>query len=238
MIKFRLTNIFYQFIEVNVVFEVYDQLQGCLLFIFSNVLETMTSPNPMDRFSFLMEDFNALSGIVSSHGAQLSVLTNQLLITRCQMHEESCGRVNTDNLHHFMLMGVPYLPLGTDIQTRLKQQVGTYLAAMNLRSTDHIVNIRQYKTKVEGIATYDVQMQNRDMAAEIRSTFGSYWKKAPKGQVKKVLPKELNNISLTISHTFASRVRVKILKEMAKLHQAANPDLSVFVTNYLPRPLA
>jgi len=83
----------------------------------------MTSSNPLERFSFVIEEVNTISGIVAAQGAQLSVLSDQLLVTRCQMHEEGCGRVNTDNLHHFMLMGVPYLPLGPDIQTRLKQQV-------------------------------------------------------------------------------------------------------------------
>ena len=86
-------------------------------------MEAMTSSSPIDRFTFLSEEINSISGVVTAHGAQLAVLTDQLLVARCQMYEESCGRVNNDNLHHFMLMGVPYLALGQDIQARLKQQV-------------------------------------------------------------------------------------------------------------------
>ena len=83
----------------------------------------MESPDPLVRFNFLLEETNALSGIVASHGAQLAVLSDQLLVTRCQILEENCGRINSDNLHHFIIMGGPYLPLGSDIQARLKKQV-------------------------------------------------------------------------------------------------------------------
>jgi len=107
---------------------------------------------------------------------------------------------------------------------------------MNLDQQTNIITVRQYKTKAEGIATYDVQMETKEMATLIRGTFGGYWKKAPKGQTKAPIPQQLNNISLTISHTFATRIRVRILRQIAKLHQSANPELSVFVTNYLPRP--
>ena len=107
---------------------------------------------------------------------------------------------------------------------------------MKLDQQSKIITVRQYKTKAEGIATYDVQMETKEMASLIRSTFGGYWKKAVKGQTKAPLPPALNNISLTISHTFATRVRVRILRQISKLHQSANPELSVFVTNYLPRP--
>ena len=81
------------------------------------------SGSSADRFSFLLEEVNALTGVVASHGAQLSVLSDELLTTRCQLLEETCGRINTDNLRHVIILGGPYLALGTDIQTRLKKQV-------------------------------------------------------------------------------------------------------------------
>jgi len=99
-----------------------------------------------------------------------------------------------------------------------------------------IVNVRQYKTRKTNLGTYDVELESKEASALVRNTFGRYWKKAQPGVAKPALPQLLSNISITISHTFATRIRVRILKQMAKLHQAANPDLSVFVTNYLPRP--
>ena len=83
----------------------------------------MSSSDPADRFSFLMSEINTVTGVLASHGAQISALSDQLLVTRCQILEENCGRINTDNLRHVMVIGGPYLPLGTDIQERLKKQV-------------------------------------------------------------------------------------------------------------------
>jgi len=50
------------------------------------------------------------------------------------------------------------------------------------------------------------------------------------------MPAVLEGVSITNSLTFASRIRVTIMKEMAKRHSEANPGLQCFVTNYLPRP--
>jgi len=77
----------------------------------------------MDRFCFLMEEFNALSSLVAGCTTQVSTLGDSLLLTRCQMYEETCGRINESNLSHFMVMGAPYLPLSENIQEQLKQKV-------------------------------------------------------------------------------------------------------------------
>lgn len=71
---------------------------------------------------------------------------------------------------------------------------------------------------------------------QIRSAYGVFWKKPKHGETRPPIPPVLANVSLTISHTFATRMRVRLMKQMAKLHQAANPEFSVFVTNFLPRP--
>ena len=42
-------------------------------------MEAMTSPNPIDRFSFVIEEVNSISSVVSAQGAQLAVLSDQLL---------------------------------------------------------------------------------------------------------------------------------------------------------------
>lgn len=83
----------------------------------------MTSKNPKDRFKFLLDEVNLLSTVVSSHGSQLSVLSDQMVVTRCQLYEDNCGRINQENLNRFMVMGAPYFPLSNDLQDKLKQQV-------------------------------------------------------------------------------------------------------------------
>ena len=91
--------------------------------LFRTTLTTLLSKNPKDRFNFLMGEVSSLSAVVSGHGAQLSVLSDQMIVTRCQMYEDNCGRINQENLNRFMIMGAPYFPLTENIQDTLKKQV-------------------------------------------------------------------------------------------------------------------
>ena len=85
------------------------------------------SKSPADRFSFMLEEVNTLSTVVAGQGAQMAVLNDQVMLTRCQMFEETAGRINSDNLSHFMVMGAPYLPLSEGLQERLHDQVPLYI---------------------------------------------------------------------------------------------------------------
>ena len=71
----------------------------------------------------MLDELNTLSTVVAGQGAEMAILNDQVMLTRCQMFEENCGRVNTDNLHHFMIMGAPYIPLCDGIQDLLRQKV-------------------------------------------------------------------------------------------------------------------
>ncbi len=66
----------------------------------------------------------------------------------------------------------------------------------------------------------------------IRDAYGLFWRK----KSGRRLPDGLKGISLSNVTTFPTRVRVRLLKEICHLHQAANPTVSCFVTNYNPRP--
>jgi len=66
----------------------------------------------------------------------------------------------------------------------------------------------------------------------IRDGFGQFWRK----KSGKKLPDGLKGITIANSTTFPTRVRVRLLKEVARRHSLANPELSCFVTNYYPRP--
>jgi len=70
----------------------------------------------------------------------------------------------------------------------------------------------------------------------LRSAFGELLKSRAPGKKALPTPKDLVGISIAISHTFATRVRVRILKQMAKVHRECNTDQAAYVTNYLPRP--
>ena len=71
----------------------------------------------------MLDEFNALSAVVAGQGAEMAIMNDQVMLTRCQMFEETCGRINSDNLNHFMVMGAPYLPLSDGLQELLRKQV-------------------------------------------------------------------------------------------------------------------
>jgi len=116
-------------------------------------------------------------------------------------------------------------------------QAGKYLNVLNPANSTKIIYVRQFKTKGTNTATYDVQMDSVTTSAEIREAFGAFFKGKKRGSAVPPLPKELTKISINNSHTFQTRVRVRIMKQLATCHQAVNTDLSCFVTSYHPRPL-
>jgi hypothetical protein len=91
------------------------------------------------------------------------------------------------------------------------------------------VYIRQYRGKK---AIYDVQMPSVSDSRAIRDSFGEFWRK----KSGRHLPDALKGITVANCTTFPTRVRVRLLKELARKHSLANPELSCFVTNYYPRP--
>jgi len=74
----------------------------------------------------MMDEMSSLSVVVASHGAQLSILNDQMIVTRCQMYEDNCGRINQENLNRFLLMWAPSYPLTDQMQDLLKKQVNKF----------------------------------------------------------------------------------------------------------------
>ena len=128
-------------------------------FFSRTVLATLLSKNPKDRFNLLLGEVSSLSAVVSGQGAQLSVLNDQMLITRCQMYEDTCGRINQENLSHFMVMGAPYYALAENIQDTLKKQVtksDIFLDVGNfIRSTD----INVFQCQIPAVLDWDIRSQ-------------------------------------------------------------------------------
>ncbi len=79
---------------------------------------------------------------------------------------------------------------------------------------------------------YDVEMTTPWASQDIRDAYGLFWRK----KSGKRLPPELKGISFSNSTTFSTRVRLRLLKEVCRKHQLANPSLSCFITGYLARP--
>jgi len=89
--------------------------------------------------------------------------------------------------------------------------------------------VRQYKGRK---VIYDIQLTSPTASQTIRDSFGTFWRK----KSGRRLPDELKGISFSNAVTFPTRVRIRLLKELCRRHQQANPTLSCFVTSYLARP--
>jgi hypothetical protein len=88
--------------------------------------------------------------------------------------------------------------------------------------------IRQYKARK---VVYDVELETFASQA-IRDAYRLFWRQ----RSGRRLPEGLKGVSFTNASTFSTRVRVRLLKEISCKHQAVNPTVSCFVTNYLARP--
>jgi len=86
------------------------------------LLQVSSSRNPADRFSFFVDEISSMSGTVVAHSAQISMLMDELMYTKASQAEEYDGRINTENLHHLMILGGPFLE-GDGLQGRLVAQV-------------------------------------------------------------------------------------------------------------------
>jgi len=106
-----------------------------------------------------------------------------------------------------------------------------YLAPLNLGiNSNQIVFARQFKG--HSTVVYDLELVSKDLSKSIRAKYGTFWRK----RNRPTMPGALQGISISNSLTFSTRVRIAILKEIAKRHTESNPGLQCFVTNYLPRP--
>lgn len=85
--------------------------------------EIGSGEDPSNTYEYTSSVVVALSATVASHQIQIKQLSDRLLLTACQHAEESCGRVNTDSLNRFVIIGAPYLEQSDQLQSRLKSQV-------------------------------------------------------------------------------------------------------------------
>jgi hypothetical protein len=107
--------------------------------------------------------------------------------------------------------------------------VTKYILATDNSLPTNIKYVRQYRGNK---TVYDMEMPSKFEARAVRDAFSLFWRK----NSGRRLPEELKGITISNVTTFATRVRVRLLKELCRRHQAANPHLSCFVTNYMPRP--
>lgn len=90
---------------------------------FRALVEISASEGPTDGFNLLSAGMVTMSTTLVAHDLQIKLLSDQLLVSRCQQAEETCGRVNVDNLNRLIIVGGPYLSLSENLQAKLRSQV-------------------------------------------------------------------------------------------------------------------
>ena len=79
--------------------------------------------------------------------------------------------------------------------------------------------------------TYNVEMKNISDAVAIRSKFGRFFSGGKDGR-----PSNLSQISVQNSVTKGTRIRISILKLLAKRYESSNPEGKAQVIGYTSRP--
>lgn len=93
------------------------------LFRYRALIDISANEGPSAGFELLSNSVITMSTTLVAHELQIRILTDQLMLTRCQQAEEACGRINVDNLNRMIIVGGPYLPLSEQLQAKLRSQV-------------------------------------------------------------------------------------------------------------------
>jgi hypothetical protein len=135
----------------------------------------------------------------------------------------------------FVISGLRALPstlTGKDWQTQAVADVQSVVRKLIGKEVDIIVVQNVTSRKPDSEVTYNVKLTSVEASRLVRRTFGSYF---PGG--KDTRPTHLKEISIKNRVTPETKIRVSILKLMAKRYRDSNPGSRVQVIGYDPRPL-
>lgn len=142
-------------------------------------------------------------------------------------------RENERNEDCIVISGLPRIPgrlSGKEWQNRALQDVQKVLEPLMGRQVDLVV--AHNATAPNSEVTYNVQLRSLEDARAVRAKFGSFFSRG-----RDARPPELANISIQNSVTKETRVRISILKLIAKRYVTSNPEGNAQVIGYRPRPI-
>jgi hypothetical protein len=76
-----------------------------------------------DQFAHLSTAVSYISDQQVQTTYRVSILESKERAKACENLEEKEGRINSDLLNHFVLIGAPFVPAGPDMQAQLVSQV-------------------------------------------------------------------------------------------------------------------
>jgi hypothetical protein len=135
----------------------------------------------------------------------------------------------------FVISGLPALPstlTGKEWQTQATNSVKKILTPLMGRDMEVVVVHNVTSRQKDAEVTYNVKMASVDDSRAIRKTFGAFFAGSKDGR-----PHHLQKVSIKNRVTPDTRIRISILKLMAKRYRDSNPGSKVQVIGYEPRPL-
>jgi hypothetical protein len=135
----------------------------------------------------------------------------------------------------FVISGIPALPsslTGKEWQAQAVASVKKVILQLMGREMDVVVVQNITSRQKDAETTFNVKMSSIDDSRAIRKKFGSFFAGSKDGR-----PAAFKNISIKNRVTSDTRIRISILKLMAKRYKDSNPGSKVQVIGYDPRPL-
>ena len=174
-----------------------------------------------DRMVALEQDHQRLSSTVDLHMAVKAEFDD----FRANERTEDC----------FIVSGVPRISgrlTGKEWQDRAQRDVQSVIKTLIGHTLPIIVVHNATGPSPTSEVTYSVQMKEVADAKSIRSKFGSLFQRGQDAR-----PEALSAISIQNLVTRETRIRISIMKILAKRYQDANPEGKAQVIGYVPRPI-
>ena len=197
------------------------------------LLDSLSAPAPVreclalestrlleDRMMALEQDHQRLSAHVDLRDA----ISSEAEDYRCNERMENCFVVSGLRSIQGRFSGKEWQDRAqADVQEVIKAVVGESRGIKVVRNATGLAP--------NAIITYNVEMQDVQDACLIRSKFGRFFSGGKDNR-----PPALGNISVQNSVTRGTRIRISILKLLAKRYESSNPEGKAQVIGYTSRP--
>lgn len=174
-----------------------------------------------DRMMVLEQDHRRLNQVVEKKSAVDAELADY--------------RENERLEDSFVISGLPSLPSslsGKDWQSKAVSCVQKFISDLMGRSMEIVVVQNATPRQKDSETVYNVRMASVDDSRAIRRKFGAFFRGSKDGR-----PDHFKNISVKNKVTPDTKIRISLLKLMAKRYKDSNPGSKVQVIGYEPRPV-
>jgi hypothetical protein len=174
-----------------------------------------------DRMMVLEQDHRRLNQFVEKKSAVDSELADY--------------RENERLEDSFVISGLPALPSslsGKEWQQQAVSSVQSVIRSLVKRELEIVVVQNVTSRKKDSEVSYNVKMASVEDSRLIRRTFGAFFKGSKDNR-----PTQFQSISIKNRVTADTRIRISLMKLMAKRYRDSNPGAKVQVIGYDPRPL-